>query len=123
MIEESKTMNENKPIEIGQILYREIGRRNQPYEIKEVKVEKIGKKYFYLEGFDSRYPIDKLTLEYKDKVYSGGFQLYRDKQDILDKNEKQKLLSKLQQYFSWTNSLASKSTLDQLRQVVNILNL
>lgn len=41
-----------KPIAIGDVLYRVKSNRNEPHEIVEVTVGKVGKKYFYLTGWD-----------------------------------------------------------------------
>lgn len=108
---------------VGQVLYREKSNRNAPPEIVEVTIGKIGKKYFYLTGLEERYPVDKGTLKYTDKNYSqSNFQLYRDKQEILDRREKSKLLNILQKYFHWSGN-ASRNTLQELRQVSEILGL
>ena len=120
-------MKENlnsKPITVGQVLYREkVRRSHETSEIEEVTVGKIGTKYFYLEGYFSRYPVDKKTLRHTNKEYSSGdFQLYTSKQEIFDKREKAELAKKLSDYFRWGHS-GSKSTLEELRQVVKILKI
>jgi hypothetical protein len=108
---------------VGQVLYREKSRRNEPSEIVEVTVGKVGKKYFYLTGWEERYPISKETLKYEDKNYSQScFQLHRDKQEILDRKEKSSLLDKLQKHFNWSGN-GSRNTLEQLRQAVEVLGL
>jgi hypothetical protein len=108
---------------VGQVLFREKFNRNAPSEIVEVTVGKVGKKYFYLTGWAERYPIDKETLKYTDKNYSqSNFQLYRDKQEILDRREKSKLFDLLQKHFNWSGN-GSKNTLEQLRKVVDVLGL
>ncbi len=108
---------------VGQVLFREKFNRNAPSEIVEVTVGKVGKKYFYLTGWEERYPIDKETLKYTDKNYSqSNFQLYRDKQDILDRREKSKLYDLLQKHFNWSGN-GSKNSLEQLRKVVEVLGL
>ena len=106
---------------VGQILYREKSYRNEPTKIEEVIVGKTGKKYFYLTGWEERYPIDKETLRYTDKVYSqNGFQLYRDKQQILDKNETANLYTNIQKVFrDYSNN--NRLTLEQLRNISDIL--
>ena len=108
---------------IGQVLFREKFNRNAPSEIVEVTVGKVGKKYFYLTGWEERYPIDKETLKYTDKNYiQSNFQLYRDKQEILDRREKSKLYDLLQKHFNWSGN-GSKNTLEQLRKAVEVLGL
>lgn len=108
---------------VGQVLFREKFNRNAPSEIVEVTVGKVGKKYFYLTGWEERYPIDKETLKYTDKNYiQSNFQLYRDKQEILDRREKSKLYDLLQKHFNWSGN-GSKNTLEQLRKAVEVLGL
>ena len=90
---------------VGQVLFREKINRNAPSEIVEVTVGKVGEKYFYLTGWEERYPIDKETLKYTDKNYSqSNFQLYRDRQEILDRREKSKLYDLLQKHFNWSGN-------------------
>ena len=108
---------------VGQVLYREKFNRNEPSEIVEVTVGKVGKKYFYLTGREERYPVDKETLQYTDKNYSqSNFQLYRDKQEILDRREKDRLTDVLYKHFHWSGN-KHKNTLEQLRKAVEILGL
>ena len=108
---------------IGQVLFREKFNRNAPSEIVEVTVGKVGKKCFYLTGWEERYAIDKETLKYTDKNYiQSNFQLYRDKQEILDRREKSKLYDLLQKHFNWSGN-GSKNTLEQLRKAVEVLGL
>lgn len=111
-------------MEVGQKLYRERFNRNSPTDIQEVTISRIAKKYIYLEGWDERYPVNKETLKYEHKVYSQhNFQLYRDKQEILDRRERSKLLDLLQKHFNHWSGGCSKNSLDQLRQVAEILGL
>ena len=108
---------------VGQVLYREKSTRNKPSEIVEVTVGKVGKKYFYLTGWEERYPVDKETLEYTDKNYSqSNFQLYRDKQEILDRKEKERLTDVLYKHFHWSGN-KHKNTLEQLKKAVEVLGL
>lgn len=108
---------------VGQVLYREKSIRNEPSEIVEVTVGKVGKKYFYLNGWEEQYPVDKETLQYTDKNYSqSNFQLYRDKQEILDRREKERLTNILYKHFHWSGD-KRKNTLEQLRKAVEVLGL
>ena len=108
---------------VGQVLYREKSTRNEPSEIDEVTVGKVGKKYFYLTGWEEKYPVDKETLEYTDKNYSQrNFQLYRDKQEILDRKEKERLTDVLYKHFLWSGN-KHKNTLEQLKKAVEVLGL
>ena len=105
---------------VGQILYREKSYINEPTKIEEVTVGKIGKKYFYLTGLEERYPIDKETLRYTDKVYiQNGFQLYLDKQKIIDKNEAATLYTNIQKVFRDYSD--NRLTIEQLRNISDIL--
>jgi len=113
---------ENK-LQVGQVLFRAKTRRGQPPEIEKVEIANIGNKYFYLKGDHRQYKYDKHTLYYYDKNYlQSNDQLYRTEQEILDRWEKDKLSSKLREYFSFWGSL-SKTTLDQLRKVAEILEI
>ena len=108
---------------VGQVLFREKINRNAPSEIVEVTVGKVGKKYFYLTGWEETYPVDKETLEYTDKNYSQrNFQLYRDKQEILDRKEKERLTDVLYKHFHWSGN-KYKNTLEQLKKAVEVLGL
>ena len=108
---------------VGQVLYREKSTRNEPSEIVEVTVGKVGKKYFYLTGWEETYPVDKETLKYTDKNYSQrNFQLYRDKQEILDRKEKERLTDVLYKHFHWSGN-KYKNTLEQLKKAVEVLGL
>ena len=108
---------------VGQVLYREKSTRNEPSEIVEVTVGKVGKKYFYLTGLEERYPVDKETLKYTDKNYSqSNFQLYRDKQEILDRKDKERLTDVLYKHFHWSGN-KHKNTLEQLKKAVEVLGL
>ena len=108
---------------VGQVLYLEKQRRNEPSEIEEVTVGKIGKKYFYLTRWEKRYPVDKETLQYTDKNYSqDNFQLYRDKQEILDRKERGRLTDILYKHFHWSGN-KHKNTLEQLKKAVEVLGL
>ncbi len=119
-----KNPKTDQSIFVGQVLYREAFRRNEPSEIVEVTVGNVGRKYFYLTGLEARYPIDKETLKYTDKNYSQyNFQLYRDKQEILDRKEKLNLLDALQKHFNGWYGNGSKNTLEQLRQASEILGI
>ena len=110
-------------IVVGQVLYCEESRRNAPFEIKEYTVKRIGKKYFYLDGHKEKYPVDKDTLFHNNKEYSQfNFQLYRDKQEILDRREKYDLYDKLRKHFDWSGNIKD-NTLEQLRLAVEILQL
>ena len=111
-------MEENK-LYVGQKIYI----NNKDKSITEATIEKIGKKYFYLEGRYSRHPIDKKTLEYEDKMYcQNSFRVYLNTQDILDKHEKQILWDKLRKCFE-CNGIAKALDLEKLRKIAEILEI
>ena len=113
----------DKSVFVGQTLYRETYNRDAPGEIKEFVVSKIGKKYFYLIGWENRYPINKESLRYEDKNYTQrSFQLYRNKQEILDRRERADLLNRLKKHFDWSGN-SNKNTLEQLRIAADVLGL
>jgi len=104
---------------VGQVLFREVSSRYTERHITEHTVTKVGKKYF--ECTDLRDKITISNLMHENKVYSqSNYQMYRTKQEILDKNEMSKLYNTIQKSFShYTNS--SKYTLEQLRQIADIV--
>lgn len=105
----------SEKITVGQILYRW-----QYGKIQEYEVERVGRKYFYCKN-EERYPIEKETLEYKNKEYSNAnFQLYLTKQEILDFQERMDLIDKIQIYFrrwDWYNNLP----LEHLRHIKTVI--
>lgn len=109
-----------KDLFIGMKLYREVTHRSFPTEIKEYTVKKIARKYFYLNEIDNEINIE--TFKYQDKVYSqSSFQLYRTKEEIEDRHERDRLWSMLYKHFSGYNR--SVNTVEQLRKVCNILEI
>ena len=85
-------------------------------------VSKVGKKYFYTSNLGDRWPFDKKTLKYSNKSYSQfDIQLYRSKQEILDKRELAELKNLLYRTFSLIG--ARNFTLDQLRAAADALGL
>jgi hypothetical protein len=103
---------------VGQILYIDRGAK-----IEEVTISSIRRKYLYLDGYYDRYPIDKQTLTYKNKNYTNdSFILVKDKQEILDKNEKSNLLSLLRVCFDWSGK-AKDLSLQDLRKIAEILKI
>ena len=104
---------------VGQVLFREVSSRYTDWHITEHKVTKIGKKYFECEGLRDKITI--ATLMHENKVYSqSNYQMYRTKQEILDKNELNKLYNNIQKTFSHYNH-NKNFTLEQLRQVADIV--
>lgn len=102
----------------GQILYLET-----KTGAEEVKVAKVGKKYFYLEGPNSRLPVDKQTLQHTDRDYSQrNFQLYFSEKDVLERKEKETIYRKLMKHFDWSGNIANH-TLEQLCSVSEILGI
>lgn len=110
--------NDKKPnlpaIVVGQILYREL-----KTSIKEYTVTKVGRKYLECANLEDKISID--TLKYENKNYSqSNYQMYRSKQEILDKNEMNSLFSKIKHSFSdYTHN--GKFTIEQLRQIADIV--
>src|SRR3990167_9013465 len=119
----TKEIIQSDPIVAGRVLFRHKYKKNSPPEIEEVVVSKVGKKYFYLKGWEERYPIGKENLLYQSKEYSqNNFQLYRTRQEILDLLERSKLLEILCKHFQWSGNSVN-ITLDQLRSAVEVLGL
>lgn len=109
-------------LEVGTKLYRYKSSRYTEPEIIEYTVSKIGKKYFELKEINgSRFFIE--NLRYDAGAYSNSsWQLYKTAQEILDEKEFDKLYSSLCRHFShYTNR--SRNTLEQLRQIAEVLGL
>jgi len=111
-------------IEVGQKLYREVFSRNEPPQIKEVTVIKVGRKYFEVEGESVSWRQNKITLEnlrYENKEYSQwNYQLYLTKQHILDMQEKRTLEKEIKDVLTSYGSLGI--TLQQARAIKAILD-
>jgi hypothetical protein len=109
-------------ITVGQVLYKENTFKGE-ITIDEVTVAKVGKKYLYLEGYLGRFPVDIETLEHINKEFSqSNFQLYTDKQQVLDKIERNALWSKVGRYLYGRDNFKEVS-LEQLRQIAEILKI
>ena len=109
---------ETKPtVYVGMNLYRSVTSRYYPIEIREYTVSKIGRVYFEVNELPrDRFEIS--TLRRYDKNFSQNcFQLYRTKEEILDRIEKQTLQAKVRKFF-YDNSPIS---LNQLREINNII--
>jgi len=114
---------ENNNLFIGQKIFRikKLYSKAISDEIQELTVSKIGKKYFYTSELGDRYPINKDSFKYEDKMYTqSNFQIYIDKQNILDNDERLKLLLKLKTHFEY---YGKSNTLNELREVVKILKI
>jgi len=112
-----------EPIFVGQVLYQEVGSKQYLSGIRKLTVESVGKKYFYTKEAGDSYPIDKNTLLYRNKKYTqSSFQLYRDKQVILDRRERANLINKLRGHFDWAGK-SGENTLEQLRSAVAVLGI
>lgn len=111
---------DNKPIAVGDFLYREKYHKGMPPTIVRYTVNKVGSKYLYLENMD-RYPINKVNLKYKSKEFSqDNFQLYRSEEEIIILRKRNELEEKLYTVFRgycWANHL----TTEQLFEINKIL--
>lgn len=115
---------ENKLI-VGQTVFvRPIGNASRWHtgdvltHIKEAKIEKIGRKYFYLEGYRS----EKFGIEEMRDIsdYSSDFEIYISMQDIKDKIEATKLNWDIKQYFNSHGN--SNLSLKQLRKIKEVID-
>jgi hypothetical protein len=103
---------------VGQILFREVITRYEK-SITEHTVTKIGRKYLECTGLNEKITIE--NLKYEDKIYSQyNCQMYRSKQDILDKQEMNRLFLKIKYSFSGY-SHNGKFTIEQLRHIDDII--
>jgi len=95
---------------VGQVVY--YSERGQIYE---GVITKVGKKYFYVEGFRNPILID--TMREKSQ-YSGSSRVYFSAQEILDEKEMEDLYRKIAGIFrGWSNNF----TLEQLRDIDKII--
>ena len=107
-----------KPV-VGQILW-EVYSARLGAKGYEVKVTKVGKKYFSVAPLD----IPFLTKEYKienwqEKTeYTSSYHLYETKQDWLDEVEAETLQTRIQAYF---NTYNRKTSLAILRHIDMLL--
>ncbi|WP_413154934.1 hypothetical protein [Bacillus subtilis] len=93
-------------------------------DILEKVVLKKGRKYFYVgnTGETETRRMFKFSLEDMKEVteYSPDWELYLSKQEIIDKEEKKKLMSDIRSVFDrWSTA---DLTLDQLRRVHEIIS-
>ena len=100
-------------LKIGQILFAE--------DLSEYEITKIGNKYFECKDkWRSKFEIE--TLKNHDPIYSQHrFQLYTNKQDILDKKEHHLLIDKIRTFMKPYGYV--DITLEQLREIAKIINL
>jgi len=103
-------------LKVGQTLYEVV--RNEIIE-REIKV--IGRKYFYIEQNCGNANFSIESLKYTCKDYSQyNRQLYISKQELEDKEEKRKLIFKIEKVFNSFNS-ASQLSLEQARAIDKII--
>lgn len=105
-------------LEIGQKVYLEPTNANsyRNREIVETYITKIGRKYIELEGYYNKFSIEDLC---DVSAYSPSWKLYFSKQEIEDKNERNKILDTLHGIFSTYG--VNKLSLNQLRAVLDIV--
>lgn len=99
-----------KELKVGQTLYS--------YDLREFIVSKIAKKYFECENHRGKFVIE--TLKYYSPEYTQAiFQLYIDKQFILDTRERKRLESELRNKIGVYGS--TSLSLEQLRTICLII--
>lgn len=102
----------NTKINVGDTLYCERSKLPQP-----VIVEKVGRAYLYLQNDSRKFNIE--TLTYKSDYTQE--KLYRNGQDIIEKNENERLRSKFCNIFGNYHN-TRKFTLDQMKRIDAILS-
>lgn len=111
---------ESVAIAVGQTLYQEVTARHQRPTLKERVVTKIGRQYFYVDNWDTKF--SKETLRYESKEYSQhNIQLYLTKEEIEERWEYNRLVERVQRAFQYIGG-TKKYTADQLRRIVSILD-
>ena len=87
-------------------------------DVKEYEIEKVGTKYFYLQGFMFvKFSIDEMEDASKN---SSEFKVYLTRQEIEDELELDVLTRKLRGLFGYYPKF--KFTLDQLRRIDTIVS-
>lgn len=101
----------------GQTIYlkpiNNAARYNQ--DIKEVKISKVGRKYFETFGY-GKFFID--TLKQNNGNYLPNYVAYTNNQDILDENECLEIYSFIDRYFRYDWGGLS---LEKMRQIKDII--
>jgi len=92
---------------------------NLEIPVDEYKVVKVGRKYFYLDGYLSDYAFNKETF-YERTEYSKCYKVYESKQAIKDEEEYWVLSRLICDKFRYGRPV--NITLNQLRGISNILN-
>lgn len=95
---------------------RRMSRKDILDRVKEVKVVKIGRKYFYVEGMDDKFDLE--TLKHTSEHHY-DMQAYLTLQEIKDEMEHADLQDKLRAVFSTYGRI--KLTLEQLRAIDKII--
>lgn len=109
-------------MKVGGVLYKIIKHRNEPSEIKQVTVTKIGNKYMYYDGSESK--VDKNTLRHTNPVYSQlSYQLYKSEQEILDRWELEKLNQKFSRFFNYSTDLSLQQLMKTIHQELILLRI
>lgn len=112
---------ERSELSVGQTVYIEPVGNAAKYgtDIIETKISKIGKKYIETEKFGEMYKFNISDGKQKDTGYGYGYDyiLYLTKQEIDDKNEREKLLRNL--HYDW---YSFDLTLDQLTRIKVIID-
>jgi hypothetical protein len=111
---------------IGQILYSlNVGNsaRHRTQELTEVKVVKVGRKYFTCEDVNDGYFKTTYHIEnWKQKTqYTANSELYESPQEWENKKESAKLIKYIHNSFEWGVHNKRKLSLDQLRRIVKIM--
>ena len=97
-------------IKVGQKVYL----KRSDNELIESKIEKIGRKYFYVNNIKFR----KDTLCCETNFHN--IQVFLSKQEYYDKVEYNNKMRKLERFFDWTNWRRKYLNLDEIRKVFEI---
>lgn len=90
--------------------------------IGSTKVEKVGRKYFYVSGGQFQgLGFDLQTLRYTDKDYTQfSKQLFLSKEEIVEKQERAKLRGEIDRFFNYNQSRTLST--EQLRAIKDIID-
>jgi hypothetical protein len=102
-------------MEVGQTVFIQPTDSRYGKELKEVKITKVGRKYFETEYY-GRYTID--GLRHDAGGYSPRYYVYLSKQEFEDKNELARLNDAIRKALGYTGV----GDLSKAREIARILN-
>jgi len=108
-------------MEVGQKVYlKPILSSNRVKETQEYEIRSIGTKYLHVFKGHDECKFDKKTLKHINKPYSAQWELFLDKQELMDLEEFNSLHGEIENAFRYDGK--KLFSLDQLRQIKRIID-